>query len=423
MGELLVKPSIDIKDIEFVIDKNSTDAENRLEWMGHLVPLIKFGTKVFTSADIIKFNISVSVYGLPKIVMTINDPDKIIRKYFKNNPNTGVCRIGFKNYAHKFNVIFDNERSKYTNTQINLSGYLWNMKMFQPINYSEFNISIKDFLTKLSTTVNNGFYYYSNNYIDKTIDNIIFSNLNYLEILQKYIDGFSDCFWGIDPNYYLHVGDYETLISQDVSVYTLNYHNGIPLDKEYPMIFYSNIDNAKISDEDLEYINPAPGKEIPDMRIPVVGYDVISESGLEFLQSSKSYTLNTDNDNFSLYNIIDPNGYGIGKSTTNTFSGFLSHPNPYFSEYKNKILGKKTINVYVNYLLPELNLFDVIDLRLYKRYKINDKDLADATSDTPELDTENSGKRLVIGYDIAYDMNKSYTTKAQEQIRYVIKCV
>lgn len=416
LGTVLVEPSVSIDNIVVEIDTYSVDAENRLNWMGTLSPLVKFGDKVFNTSEILDFTLNVKIYSLPTLSLSINDPDRIIRKYFKNNPNVGVCRIGFPNWAFKFNIYFNDENSYYNDSTIHIEGFLWNMKMFQPIDYAETNISLKDFFTKLSKSVGNGLYYYPNQFIDKPLENIVIPNQTYINIIKNYIALFSDCFWYIDPNYYLHIGDYNTLIAQDTSMYTLSFSNGEKLESEHPMIFYMN----RIA------IEPESSKKDNDYKIPIKGYDVNSVSGIEFLKSSKSYSVFTDSImNSYMYDYVDESGFGIGKSTTNTFSGFKSHPNPYFSKYKNKVLNKKKIILHVDGLLPELNLFDVIELEIYKAYKFDDKDikLNDNVEDIGELDLENSGKKLVIGYTINYKKPNNLETINKSRIEYTITCV
>jgi hypothetical protein len=425
-GTKLIDPTVPVDEIKFEIDKfavntnnlNESDGDDRTKIMGRFYPLLKINDTVFTFDKFEEFELSVQLYDVPRIRMTIHDPDFVIRKYFKESINLGTLRIGYKNWAMKFNVLFDEEISQLFDDDIEITGMLWNEKLFQTSQKSYKSVPISEILKSVCEDSGMGLYVYNNTFLSKNYDHLIQDNKSHIYYINYLITNYTNNLWAIDPHYFLHVGDEHSISEQDVCKYSLDYMTGETMEKEEDLVYFKNDLMAKETEEDSEDSNaefpssdPAPSSKKPkDPRIPVETYTASSTVGTQHITSKNRYFQCTELAVTQLYE--DKENIGLGTAYSNTYSKFTNHIIPFMDSIRKKSMNHKIVRFTTNHVVPELNIFDVIDLKLYKLRAPEDPDLDPISQEEnpdlkeSDLDIENSGKKVVIGYTIYYDKMK-----------------
>jgi hypothetical protein len=84
---------------------------------------------------------------------------------------------------------------------------------------------------------------------------------------------------------------------------------------------------------------------------------------------------------------------GIGSNKTNTFFGFKKHKIPYYNDRINKLIGGNLITLTTKNIIFELTPLSTVGIEIYLPYVVG-TDI--------KLDTEHSGKKIVLGYSINY---------------------
>lgn len=408
MGQILLKPTYQPAEIVIEIDKNSVPlidnkesaGDNMTKTISNFYPLLKFDEKVFTLAEILDFKLSVAINDIPRLSVTLHDPNFVIRKYFKNNINIGTCRIGYKHWSLKFDLLFDESKTSIFGNDVSLSGILWNKKIFETYQKSYNDLTILDILNDVLKNSGLGCYYFNNDYLQKTYNHIIQSNQSYINFLIHLINDYTDNIWSIDPNYYLHIGSFDQIDTQNVGVYTLDYKTGNKLDQEKPLIFYKNIHYSQEVEGDKK--SNEENDKLLEYKIPISAYNINSNVGENYLTSKQNYFSTNEKEIFEIFK--DDEDHGIGDIYANTYSKFLNHKIPFLNKIINNKLRSKTITFLTEYIIPELNILDVINLQLYRRPMAGDPDYeSQINTGKPMIDTENSGNKVVIGYDFIYE--------------------
>ena len=390
MGQKLLDPSIDIGNIEYPIDINAAvGVDPELNFYGNYVPLLKFGDTTITWVKIVDFRLSVRLYQLPTVHITVDDSDFIIREYLKNDIQIGVIRSGYKDYALKFNTLFKSISSIINDGEIILSGIIYNEKMFDFYPQSSYkNKSISEILKELCESVGQGLFIYDNDDLSRKYEHLIQSNMNYIEYVMYLLNNYTTNLWTFDANYFLHVGDFDSMLNDELSTYSLSPTSGIPLEAPMKMEFHRNL----LGGFD-------PNNEQSNNKLPVTNYTVNSSYSDEFIHLKRFYQFFDDKNEMDL----EQNEFGIGNESSNTFSGFINIRRPFQRAIKAKLISRQVISVHIDYVLPELNPFDLINLEFYRYPRAG----AESDPELGDLDIEHSGDKVVIGYDITYTKRDS----------------
>jgi hypothetical protein len=400
-GFIIQKPNIQLGSIELEYDKYTTDQlmDSQKNILGRYIPIVKFGDNPILHARILSFEMVFELFDIPRVYLTIDDQDFVIREYLKNDLTTGIVRVGYQNWALKFNVLFDDIYSIVSDNEIRLSGRIWHPKMYETLDQKSYkNSNIQDILHDISKISDMGLYVYDNRLLSDTIyQHLIRSNMNYLEYLKHLVGGYTNNLWMMDPHYYVHIGDYNTLIQNDVATYSLDWKTGEGIVPK-KMTFFRNFMFGKIPNNQpasTEIDNTVP----QDDKILLLSYNVDTNYSEEYINTKKNYILFDENGPIQLSG--QTSNFGIGEDSTNRFSGFNSHILPYQKSISKKEMPKDIIKIYTEYLIPELNPFDVIELELYRAPVPN----RPTSSQFGDLDVEHSGRKLVIGWKITYNKN------------------
>lgn len=378
MGKLLKQSNIEVGTIEYKFDQNSEENLILKEW-GRNIPVIKIGETILSYGDLIDFNYVNRLNDLPFLRMTLNDENNKIRNLLKNDIDKGVVRMGYKDWALKFDCIFNKCTSNDYSDLIDLTGTIWNEKFYSnnKNQYSYKDVTIQDVLTKVCEDCGIGLYVYENYYLSQLKhEYIINSGKNPLEFIYYLITNYTDNIFSIDGNYFLHVGNIESIRKEELSQYTMNWKTGNS-ESEKPMIFKSP---TNVIDENSDENND---------NIYISNYGIESNYSGKYKDTKSEYTLWNEKEKMELRQ----NDFGIGQEGINTFSGFKNHVIPFYEKLVEKEISGNIITTNMSFLIPELNPFDVIQLYLYKD-RLHDQQAS--------LDEVHSGKKVVIGFEISY---------------------
>lgn len=386
--EKILDSNIVVDDIVIEMDEDSaTNFDNIFNTWGVNVPIIKIGDYVLPIGDLQTFDLFVAINSFPKVEMGIDDSLYNIRKALSADIDKCVIYYGYKHWYIKFNAILDTTYSEIGGSVIDVTGKLYVEGIYDTAQKAYNDVTVQDILSDILTTTSLGFVVDNNIDLSKTVDVSVQANDTYFEYFEKIIKTYTTNLYAIDPNYYVHVVDLEKLRTNSVDTYSLDWKTGESCDAK-ELLFRSK---TRLTDDesDDDYI--------------LVNFFSIDTNFSDVHTKTKNVYNIKDNENETTI-LTSPDTIGIGTKNANTFSGFANQKFPYYKEIINKKLAGNIIKFNIDKILPELMLFNIINLELY-------------TFDTDEnimvLQTEHSGKKIIISYTISYnknDENRMHTT-------------
>jgi len=379
---IIVKPNIKVDDIKIDMDilseKKVTDVINEF---GRSIPLIKIGDYVVNVGELIHFELKLAINSFPRFSLSLDDTNLQIRAALKQAIDKCVIFIGYKSWYIKFNGLITQIDSDAGDAIIHLDGIWFNPKMYYTEQKSYKDQKIIDILTTICQTTDMGLYTFDNEDLNKDIDYVLNTEtpqINFLvdDVIKKYTTNV----FAFDTFGFLHIGNIETMRNQPYDKYTLK-QTGETIDPQ-DIIFSSKTRQYLPEDE---------------FKIPIEFYTLNTNFSKMFLENASIYNVSIQS---KIEKILksDPN-VGFGEIGSNTFSGFEKHKFPFYSNIVNKSLGGNIITITLKNLMFEVTPFSIVGFDCY---------LPETGDKQFRLDTEHSGKKIVIGYSIEY-------TKPDEQ--------
>lgn len=390
MGKILDN-NVEVDDIIYWFDVENKAVEDVIEAWGRFVPVIKIDNTTLSYGDIISFRLNLELNNIVWFELLLNDQTFKIREYLRNDIDKGVIRVGYKNWALKFNCIFDETKSNAGSMTLKLTGSIYDERLYNTSEQKVYNnMTIQEILLDVCKTTGLGLYVHENETLtNKVQEKIINYGLTPLNFINYLITNFTDNVWLIDPNYYLHVGNIDDIRLEDVATYTLDWKDG-----------------KQVFDRQITFIKKSKNiesQEDPnDIKIPIRFYD-ITTNYTNIFKESRHFVSCTEDDVFD----IKQKEMNETLEFANTFSGFKTHKTPFYEDIINKYLGGNLIEIFIEHLLIEMNPLDLVNLELYT-----------AGHDTKSvLDEIHSGKKVVIGYKLEYTKsNDSSVSKTNQRI-------
>lgn len=382
---ILVEPKIIVPDIELEINENDEYAAQKImDAFGPIIPVVKLKDYVLSAGEVKDYTFSVKVNKLSTFRITLIDTNFRIRKLLSDNePDTIVIFLGNKIWYHKFEGIIRSVYSDAGDEELTLEGCIYIPKLYETIQRSYNNKSVKDVLIDVCTNTDIGLFTYEN----QTLSNVLTENLNpnkrYIDFGTYCLSKFTNNVWCIDNFYYMHVGDFETIKSKPIDTYLIK--NGVKFDSEQPIVITTN----KFADN-VDYIN---NPEL-DNKLSAKYYTINSNIGNIHISNAKTYTAKDSAGNEKSVDNID--NFGIGTFQENYFDRFFDRNLPFYKDVVNKQLTGKSITLEMTDILYEIVPFQNIDVEIYFP---RDSDEVN----TEQKDLENSGKKTIIGYEIKYE--------------------
>lgn len=391
-----LEPNITIEDIEIKINNDADAYDGITEAWGPQIPVMKINEYVLSPGEIRRYEFNVKINQLPSFFIEVDDTDYSIRKTLESEYiDLVTVFVGFKNWYHKYQGIITEIYSDAGETRIIIQGTLYIPKLFETVQQSYNDKSITDILKDICSKTDIGLYTIDNDDIQTPISTIN-DNKKHVSFINDVIRRHTDNVWCIDNFYYLHIGDIETIKNQDIDTFTLK--NGVVADPQPIRL----VANPYMKEEDVDI--DKTGNELPYFKVKF--YTINTNIGDSYINSYGNYSLNGgDGSKKDLYNQNVNRGVGLGELSTNTFSGFMNtHKNTetVYKNIANKTLNDKVIEVIMQDVVYEITPFMNIDLELY--LPLNFDNVDDYGN---KMDTENSGKKTIIGYSMLFDMESS----------------
>ena len=414
MGRKVLDPTVEVGPIEYRIDHNaSVDVEPELKFYGAYVPLLKLGDRTITWAKILDFRLSVRLFKLPTVQITIDDSDFVIREHLKDDLQIGIIRVGYKNYFIKFNTLFKRVSSVANDGEIILSGIIYNEKMFDDYPQTSYkNKSVSEILEDLCKNTGQGLFIFDNDDLSRKYDHLVQSNMNYFEYVIYILNNYTSNLWTFDANYFLHVGDYNSIVKDKLATYSLDTKTGEVLPTPLDMKFYQNFLGGRDPNNDNKSLQD---QSTSANRLVVADYTTNTTYSEDYINLRSDYRFFDDKGETDLFQ----NDFGIGSESSNTFSGFINIRRPFQQRISAKWVSKQVLSVYTDYVLPELNPFDRINLEFYKYPRPG----TETDPKLGDLDVEHSGDKSVLGYDITYSKREEHNQGENGYTGMTIFCI
>jgi len=377
---LLLKPDITVNDIKIGMDANSSeDVARDLAEIGRNIPIVSVGDYVLNIGDLKSLRLQVALNCLPSFTMTITDTNYQVREVLKRQIDKCVIFIGYKEWYIKFNGIITTIQSDPGDEDIELTGILFNDKLYQTEQKSYRDLSPSDVFLDICKKTKMGLFTFDNLLLNKKIDYCLNTEVRFIDYIDNIIQTYTDNIYAYDLFYHLHVGNIESIRKQKFDQYTVK-----------PT-------GEKISPQDIIFTShsrPREEDQIKDQyKLPIEFYTLNSNFTKTFLSNASEYKVGIPGIDSGKIIPSDVN-IGYGNIGTNTFSGFKEHKNPFYSNIINKSLGGNVISISLKQLMFEISPFSVVGFEAY---------LPETGDKKYRLDEEHSGKKVVIGFRIEYE--------------------
>ena len=273
--------------------------------------------------SLISFNLKVNINSLPEFNFEVNDGNYTVRKALQDSKiDTCVIFIGYSNWYIKFNGIINDCYSDAGDTNVSISGILYNEKIFENFQFAYKDKTISDILLDICQKTDMGLFTINNNGLSTPIDYCINPSMSYISFMQYILTNYTDNIWCIDPMYIMHVMDYESLFNQTFDKYTIGEQGIQHAPKD--MIITTNPFNTD------------------DFKLKATYYSINTNFGTAHIKNNKDYSKLISGEKTEInLTPIKNNDIGIGNSIYNTFAGFDKHTFPYYSNRINKTIAGK----------------------------------------------------------------------------------
>jgi hypothetical protein len=374
---VIIEPNITVDNIIITKDANDEYGTERLlnEW-GRTVPIIKIGDYVLNSAEIMSFDLFVNFNSLPRFELSVNDENYQIREVLKNDIDTAIIFIGYKDWYIKFNALIENNSSDIGGIIIDISGIFYVPELYNKEQKAYTSMTVVDILKDICSSCKLGLFTIDNTDLNREISEINTEKTR-LSFLKNIIETKTTNIYCFDTFGYLHIGNIDKIKEQNISKYSLTPMRGESI-------------------EPTDIILTSIGKEFTEgdneNKIPVLYYTLKSNFSKLITNTYKEYGIKYSNGELG-YNEDSDKNVLIGNNFDNTFSGFKNANFPFYKEVINKKIIGNVISIELEHLIFELTPFDIVYFECY----------LPAKADKPSrLDEEHSGKKMVLSYSLHY---------------------
>jgi hypothetical protein len=393
---LLVKPGVKVEDIKIEADENSESVDRVVNEFRNK-PVMMIGGYVLGMGELRSLNINVRLNSLPTFTCAVNDEQYLIRGALKNDIDKGVLFFGWRKSYYKFNCLFNTTYSEAGDAIMELSGMLYNEKLYNGKQVSFKDKSITDIMKDICNATSMGLYTYDDADLNFNPGNDIMPGTRYIDHFTEIITRYTSAVFCIDPLYHFHVGNMDTIRRSPVDKYTVDWSTGEALDTPVDMVFKSKLKEGE------------PG--VVDKKIPVDWYTVDTNYSDVHYSTYNEYRVGIDGD--EVKKLKTSSNLGIGSNQLNTFKPFKDHVNPWYQDRVNKLMAGNIIKMHTSMISFELCPLGVIETELYLPFTSGDKAI--------RKDEEHSGKKVVIGYEVVY--NKSLSKDEADSVHQVIEVI
>ena len=387
---VIIKPNLKIENIELEINKDDSDKGlSIMNTWGPLVPVIKINDYILTPGELRLFNLSIKLNSIPTFSMELIDTNYNIRRTLKKETlDKTVIFIGHKDWYIKFNGIILTVPSDAGDEILFITGTFFNTKLYESIQKQYNKLSILDVFTDICKLTDMGLFVYNNTALSKVIENNINPNNKQLDFFVDIITKYTNNIWCIDTFGFFHVSDIETLRKQPVDKYKIR--------------------ETKINDVEKEITITTNIFDDSEDKFMAEFYTINTNIGYVHVNNNSTYNVKSAGLNKQTKEINSmTTNVGISNDTKNTFDRFLDSYFPYYTNIINKNISGKVINVTMRNIIYELSPFSIVNFEMFlpKEKGVNNY-----------IDLENSGKKIVIGYEYSFEQDDSKMPKIKQSI-------
>lgn len=389
----ILDPKIVLDKIEIAINTNDVEGAKAItDAWGPTIPVIKINDYVVSLGDILSYNIEVRMNKIPTFSIEIIDSKFLIRKALnKEKIDTCVIFIGNKIWYHKYNGLITNCISDAGDENIIITGIIFNPKLYNTYQKPYNNLSALDIITDICTTTDMGLFIFDNKTLTNVLLNCLCPGMRYIEFFVDTLTKYTNNLWCFDTFYFMHVGDISTIRNKPIDTYTIR--NGKKFDSPQPIVISTN-PNYDIVDYNL---NDSEN----DFKLKASYYTVNTNIGESHIKHYDTYNINGSDS--KIVELLGSNGInGIGNKNENTFSRFVDTKFPFYQSRVNKEISGKSITIEMSDILYEIIPFQLIDLELFFPTDKDSKTNPNSINSNIK-DPENSGKKVIIGYNLSYN--------------------
>lgn len=396
MGTKLLEPNITIDPIEIEMDEDSQYAADKLiAEFGRNIPIVKIGKYVLGFGELIEFHLTVKLNSIPTFDLTVNDDQYLIREQLKNDVDTCTIFVGYSNWYIKFNGKLNKTYSDTGDNIIELKGELYNEKLYESVQKSYKEKTIIDIIKDNCESTLMGLYIVDNPDLNKELEYCINPNKRYIDFIEETIRTHTTNVFAFDCFYFLHLVDIDLIKDQELDKYSLDWKTGESI-SEQPLIFKSKKREGDPEEEDY--------------KIPINYYTIDTNFSELHTKTAKKYFISYDLD--VVEELTSKEILGVGTENLNTFFGFKDSGISNYNALINKKIAGNLIKLFLRHAIFEITPFSIIEIELYLPFT-NGRDIS--------LDTEHSGKKIVIGYTLDYTKTsdkseQNYITQTLEVI-------
>ena len=142
---VVIQPNISVDNI--ILEANVNDKANvdrMINELGRNIPLVKIGDYVLNLGDTREFSFRCRLNSLSTFTLTVNDEQYYVREALKQKVDKCVVFFGYQKWYIKFNGILDTEFSEVGDSLIEITGTIYNEKLYQGKQHSYKDQSIVD---------------------------------------------------------------------------------------------------------------------------------------------------------------------------------------------------------------------------------------------------------------------------------------
>jgi hypothetical protein len=395
---IIVKPTIAVGNIQIQADPNAAESvQNILDNWGASMPVVKINDYPLAAGELLSFRLDVKFGTIPSFGMEVYDSNYTVRKALNDTIiDTGVVFIGYRNWYIKFNALFTVSVSDAGDTNINIDGIVWAPALHDNFQAGYTNRTVQDILADICGRTGTGLFTVNGPKLSQSLDNCLNASWKGLNFLNFVVNKYTNCLWAMDPMYTFHVVDWEQLQSQPLDQYTLGEKGAIVPATDMVLtthLWPDDTDSGKLMVKWFT-INTNFGKANIDTPLSMATYFEGGQNGTDEVDEDT-----TDQ-------------FGTSAAKANSFYGFKAQHHPFHNEMAAKLIAGKSITCEMENIIYEITPFSQVNFEAWLPQR----------NDTPTvMDTENSGRKTVIGY--AFHFNRKTDTTLYPIVRQTIDLV
>jgi hypothetical protein len=380
MGVIL-KPTVKVGNIQIQADTDPNQTDAILDNWGPSMPVFKINDYVLSAGEVISFEIRVRFNSLPSFTMEVDDMNFTLRKALNGRIiDVGVVFIGFKTWYIKFNCLMTVTVSDAGDRNVTIDGILWNPPLHDTYQKGYTEMSVTDIITDVCKRTGMGLFTIDGPRLAQQLDTCLNAGMRHIDFFNFVLSTYTNCLWCIDPQYIWHVVDFEQARNQPLDKYTLD-PRGNKLPTPLDMVLTTATFPGGYDDND-------------DKKLQVKWFTINTNFGQSNVATALNYRTFFEGNGTAETDTPTTQQFGTGTKAENSFYGFSGQYFPHYPQIVNKLIAGRSITAHMENIIFELTPFSVVNFEAW---------MPRQAQEVTQMDTDNSGKKIVIGYTFTFD--------------------